>query len=567
MSGQARYRDLFRESRFRALMLADLVDGSATWAFATVMTVVVFQRTGSVTAISTFLVARWLPGLILGPFAGLVADRFDRTRVMAVSAGSSAVIMLVLAIAVRGDAPLIVLAGLAALQSIVVAPYLPALGAVLPELVPEKLLAAANGVREVTSNVTVVLGPAVGALFLLWGHPALAVVLNAVSFLIPLVVALRLGVHSRRQAAGGGVLVELGEGARALLSQRAAMVLVVACGLDTAIAGLGSVLALPISRRVGTGVDGYAYLSIGLALGSVLAAAPAGRLAARPRLASVIVGSLLVQAVPFALLLALPNPVSAFVLMVFSGAGMIVVDILAITALQRDIPGDVLGRVFGIFETVLRVFLIITTSLGGLVIAHAGLTTMLLVVGVGVPLVVMAGWPMLSAMDRTSATRTAELEPVVRLLERLDLFDGADRTTLERLAIEARPAEVPGGTVLITEGEPANDLWLLASGRLAVVATRVGELPTVTAPSYVGEIGLLHSRPRTATVTTVGDTELYRIAGDRFLAAFEGSVASPSLLAAVGVRAGRTRPRPGPRLPVPAAAGDDLPPVRREKSP
>ena len=69
------------------------------------------------------------------------------------------------------------------------------------------------------------------------------------------------------------------------------------------------------------------------------------------------------------------------------------------------------------------------------------------------------------------------------------------------------------------------------------------ELAPVTAPGYVGELGLLHGIPRTATVQTSQDSTLLRIGGADFLSALEASRPSPSLLAVAGPRLART---PGP---------------------
>ena len=47
------------------------------------------------------------------------------------------------------------------------------------------------------------------------------------------------------------------------------------------------------------------------------------------------------------------SPIVAFAAQVVRGAGTLVVDVLAITALQRTLPGDVLARVFGAFNTLM----------------------------------------------------------------------------------------------------------------------------------------------------------------------------------------------------------------------
>ena len=68
----------------------------------------------------------------------------------------------------------------------------------------------------------------------------------------------------------------------------------------------------------------------------------------------------------------------------------------------------------------------------------------------------------------------------------------------------------------------------------------------MTAPGYVGELGLLHGIPRTATVTTSRESTLLRISGPDFLSALQVSQPSPALLSVAGTRMARTpRNQPG----------------------
>lgn len=550
-------RALLRNRQLRLLLLADVVDASGTWAFATVFSLVVFERTNSVSAITVALACRWAPALVFGTFAGVLADRYERSRLMIGSAATSLVLMGVLAAGVAAGAPLPVLLTLSGLQAVVATVYGPSFGASLPDVLPEHLLAGANGLREITSNLSVIAGPAVATLLLLSGDPALGIVFNAATYLVPIVVVARLRLRSRGAGgSGGNPFAEIRDGVSALLARRAAVVLFVAISLDSAVAGITTALALPISRYVGTGSRHYGYLLIALSLGSVLAAGVSSRLAARPRLAWVIVGSLVAQAVPFALIVAVPHAVPAFLLLAVSGAGMIVVDLVTVTALQRDIPGEYLGRIFGLLDTTLLGFVLVFTVLGGLLVSWAGLGATLLVVGIGVPVVVFAGLPVLLDLDRRSAARAAELEPRVELLRRLGLFDGADRPTLERVAAALVPVTMQAGEVLLDEGDPAEDVWLLAAGELAVTSRGTGALPPVTAPGYVGEIGVLHERPRTASVSTTRTCELFQLAATDFRTATSGNTVSPSMLLITGRRLARTEPRrPAPaRRPRPYPA-------------
>jgi Cyclic nucleotide-binding domain len=263
-------------------------------------------------------------------------------------------------------------------------------------------------------------------------------------------------------------------------------------------------------------------------------------------------GSICLQALPFLLTVPVHWPALAAALQVLSGVGMIIVDVLAITSLQRDLPGDVLGRVLGVFDTVVLAGILLASLATGVLLAHADVNVALVAVGIGIPALGLAGLPTLLRADRTSAAAAERLRPRVRLLSELDLLAGADRRTLERLAAAAEEVVMPAGQVVIREGDAADALWILADGQLSVSVNGDGseprELPPVTAPGYVGELGLLHGIPRTASVRTSRDSTLLRIAGPDFLSALQVSQPSPSLLSVAGTRMARTpttQPRTG----------------------
>ena len=100
-------------------------------------------------------------------------------------------------------------------------------------------------------------------------------------------------------------------------------------------------------------------------------------------------------------------------------------------------------------------------------------------------------------------------------------FDGASPQILEAIAAGMTEQHASAGEAVIREGEPAKDFFVVAQGKLDVLAK--GEASTITTVNrsaegdYFGEIGLLERLPRTATVKAETDTVLYRIEGHAFL--------------------------------------------------
>jgi len=545
-TARSRYRDALRHRDLRLLIAALLVDQIGNWSCFVVISVYVFDRTHSTQWLAVLGLCRWGPALLLASYGGVLADRYQRVTVLIVSALANAVLTTGIAVAVAGGSSIAPVLALTALSSVATVPYRPAAGALTPDVVGEKDLAAANSIFATLENLMIVVGPAIGGLLLLTGRPVIGVAVNAASFALAAVIIARLRVRSRGGgSAGQSAARQWVTGVRAVAAQPVAVAVIMFCALDSAVYGAASVLYVPLSVRLGTGPNGYSYLLAGAALGAVLGAGLANRLSAASRLAPVIMGSLCLQALPYLVTVLVHWPALAAILQVASGVGMVIVDVLALTSLQRDLPGEVLSRVLGILDTLILAGILLASLAVGVLLAHADVNVALIAVGVGVPAIGLVGLPTLLRADRTSAAEAKRLRPRVELLSELDLLVGADRRTLERLAAAAQEVDMPAGTVIIREGDEADALWILARGELLVQTSGDGagprDLPPVTAPGYAGELGLLHGIPRTATVRTLPESTLLRIDGQDFRSALQASLPSPSLLAVAGTRMARTR--------------------------
>jgi putative ABC transport system ATP-binding protein len=116
------------------------------------------------------------------------------------------------------------------------------------------------------------------------------------------------------------------------------------------------------------------------------------------------------------------------------------------------------------------------------------------------------------------------------LLARLPILELAQRPALEQLAKESTIEEVGLGTEVIVQGEPADDLFAVVEGELAVdIIDATGHRETVAvarAGDYFGEVGLIHVVPRTASVTARTPARLIRVPGAAFLDALSSSPAA-----------------------------------------
>ncbi|HXW78477.1 MAG TPA: MFS transporter, partial [Acidimicrobiales bacterium] len=156
-----------RHRDYRRLMGAYSVSSVGTWAYNVALSVFVFDATHSATWVGAVTIGRFLPAVLFSSYAGVIAERFERVRLMVVLDVACAVLMggLTLLAALHGPAlPAIAIAGA---NSLLTMTYGPAVASVTPQLVPEDDLAAANTLQSTVSNLAIVVGPGIGALLLL----------------------------------------------------------------------------------------------------------------------------------------------------------------------------------------------------------------------------------------------------------------------------------------------------------------------------------------------------------------------------------------------------------------
>jgi CRP-like cAMP-binding protein len=112
----------------------------------------------------------------------------------------------------------------------------------------------------------------------------------------------------------------------------------------------------------------------------------------------------------------------------------------------------------------------------------------------------------------------------VRLISRIPLFDACSQAELARIASITQQIDVPGGEVLIREGEPGELFFVLVQGS-AEVRKGTRRVATLGAGDFAGEIALLTDAPRTATVRTTAPTTALRATRKGFAALLETSPA------------------------------------------
>jgi MFS family permease len=274
------------------------------------------------------------------------------------------------------------------------------------------------------------------------------------------------------------------------------------------IGGVGVLTVVIAVDMLAVGESGTGFLQAATGVGGVVAGVAGGALLARrlqvPLLAGGIAGGIGLVG------LALSDGLAwAMIAIAVAVGGLLLLDVVNTTLIQRMVPDELRGRAMGILQTssaiVYSLGSLLMPILGALLGVPAILVIAAAAVGAGV-----AGSLVLIELGPPARP----VDPVrLRLLDQ-PIFAGLPPARLEAAARALAPVAVEEGQAVVREGDPADRFYLVDSGRLRVTQTTDGaevELRELGPGAVFGEIGLLRDVPRTATVTATSPGVLYAL--------------------------------------------------------
>jgi hypothetical protein len=221
--------------------------------------------------------------------------------------------------------------------------------------------------------------------------------------------------------------------------------------------------------------------------------------------------------VPIALIGVVPTTAVALVMMLLVGLGNTLVDVPAITLLQRSVPDEVLARVFGVFEMLVLASIGLGSLLAPVTVHALGARTALIVTGAFLPIAVVLTLPRLLKLD----AEVPPFESALELLRTVSILRLLPESTLTQLGAKLEPVSVSAGQAVFRQGEPGDRFYVIADGSVRVVAD--GRLIAVLGRGqYFGEIALLRDTPRTASIEVENDLQGYALERSDFITAVTG---------------------------------------------
>jgi MFS family permease len=366
---------VLRQRNFGLLWFGGIVSVIGDWVLFIALPFFIYQETGSALATGGMFIAEVLPRIALGSGAGVFVDRWDRRRTMIVADVTRAALLLLL-ILPRSAEWLVVVYVVAFAESAISQFFNPAKSALIPRLVSEDDLMAANSLNSLSDNLPRLVGPSLGgALMGLLGLSSVVLV-DSLSYVISAITILLIVVPAAAPApeveqrsatdAATGVVREWLSGLQVVRRDSLISTLFVVLGIAMIAEGILNVLLVPFVQDVlKVGALQFGWLMTARGIGGLLGGIVVGQLGRRVAPTRLIA---LGGGAAGLIFLASVNSRSFPIVMglvVLIGIPAIATFVTAQTLLQQGVDDRFRGRVFGAFGTTNALLMLAGMGLAG----------------------------------------------------------------------------------------------------------------------------------------------------------------------------------------------------------
>ena len=337
-------------SAYRNLMISGILTNVAVAAFPVALVVTVLDAGGSATTLGLILAARVLSGVLMAPIGGVWVDRIPRKTILILADGFRAIMGSVVIFFNPENISMYILGGIVVLMGISDAFGGPATGAIIPSLLPDRLLPAGNVLRGIALKGSMIAGPGIAGIIVVSLGTHATYIATSILFLLGAILLLRIdeGPEVANPENKNKFITEMREGLRVVWYYKwiAAMILMASVQLMMVI-GVENVLLPVITKRDFGTVSVYAASAALFSAGGAISAIICIKTKVKnPGLVSVVVWGLFIFA---PLVLAFPAP-KWIIFLAYFAAGFSVGPWEAFwaTQVQREVPAEYQGRVFSI---------------------------------------------------------------------------------------------------------------------------------------------------------------------------------------------------------------------------
>jgi MFS family permease len=297
--------------------------------------------------------ARILPVIIFSLIGGVIADSFNRRKIMLLTQSAAALLALALGLLTQwGQINIWLIYFLTALQAVAIAFDSPARQALVPNLVPARDLPNAFSMTSIAWQTGAIIGPALTGFVIAFGGQEAVYYINAISYLAVIAALILIGPVSQTKTdrVAGVSWTSVREGIHFILSRPIILSTMLLDFIATFFASANTLMPIIARDVLHVGVVQYGWLSAAQSVGAVLAALVVSQLPGLRRQGQLFLGSVLIFGLATIIFGATTSLVLGWSALAVTGAADSVSTIIRNTIRQLQTPDQLRGRMTSVTQ-------------------------------------------------------------------------------------------------------------------------------------------------------------------------------------------------------------------------
>ena len=349
-------RSTFKERNYTIYIAGNSVSLVGNWIQRTTVAWLAWEMTHQATWLGIVSFADLAPAVLIAPFAGVAADRFDRRlMLLAAQIGMTVLSFAMFIFAAMGWMTIGWLVTLVLMHGMLVGVSQPARLALVPSLVERANLPTAIGINSAIFHGSRFVGPAIAGGLIVGSGVAAAFLVNMVTY-VTLIVSLLLlrGRDEPRSKSGHSVIEQLLEGWRYIIGHpMVCVVFLLLLGGAVTVRPIGELLPGLADAVHGRGATGFALMSAMMGIGAFTGAIQMALFPVKDQIRTMLLSQAgLVFAVAAVALM--PNFILTVLMLALTGYLLILTGVSVHTFVQLETPAELRGRVMSSFGLAFR---------------------------------------------------------------------------------------------------------------------------------------------------------------------------------------------------------------------
>ena len=387
----------YQKRNITLLWLAQIISTAGDAIYQIALFWLVLDITGSSTTTGLIAMAAFLPAMLFGLYAGVIADKYNRKLIMIFSNLSQALTVIVIPIILYFGYENIFLIGILAFVRASFSTFFPpALNALVPMITSKDRLVRVNSILATSGQLAYLIGPLAAGIILSVVSIQHLFVIDSISFLFAILILLFIMLPAKPKVSNKqfSSVKEIFSGIQYVKQNKPlGMLFILTIINNFFIMGMAFVgMLILVKEALGGTASQYAYVESGLAFGMLIGSVLVYRIGSRINIGKLLLIGMILDGVTYSIMYFAGSVNFVFIFIVIHAIGIPMITISRTAIIQKHSPNKYHGRLFSLVHLSVVGVTALASAVVGIAANYIDIKIIFLFIGIGAALCGVVGF-------------------------------------------------------------------------------------------------------------------------------------------------------------------------------